>query len=145
MPSTPSTRKAIITDIQNNHDTKNTVIYECGSGWGGLARKLAYQFPEADIHGFEISPIPYFISRIHRYKNLRIKRENLFKCDYSKANIIITYLSPYHMEQLAPIIEKQAKKGCILYSQGFPIPSKSPIETIDIPYSIEKKVYKYRL
>jgi 16S rRNA A1518/A1519 N6-dimethyltransferase RsmA/KsgA/DIM1 with predicted DNA glycosylase/AP lyase activity len=145
MPSTPSTRHKIIEDIKTlnfNHD--NIVIYECGSGWGGFTRAIARAFPKTHVYGFEISPIPYLISKIWPLKNAKIKRQNLFECDFKKADIVIMYLSPYHMKKLDLVLKSQMKKGSVLYSQGFPIENKKPDNVIKIPYSIEKKVYKYR-
>ena len=39
-------------------------IYELGSGWVGLAKALAQKFPDHQVIGIEISPIPWLYSRL---------------------------------------------------------------------------------
>lgn len=145
MPSTPSTRRMIINDIQDiKRDCNGLTIYECGSGWGGFVDKLARAFPLAIIKGYEISPIPYAVSKILKSKRTEIEYKNLFECDFAKADIIIVYLSPYHMEKLLPILENQLRGGSLVYSQGFPFKAKKEDAVLTPSYSIEKKIYRYR-
>lgn len=145
MPSAPQTRKAIINDIRLHQGIDNHLnIYDLGSGWGGLCRKLASSFPKASIIGYEISPIPFIISKIKWRKNYAIKRANIFKINITNADIIICYLSPTHMKQLERDIQARAKKGAVFYSQGFPFPTIQPEKVIEIPYSLERKLYKYQ-
>lgn len=144
MPSTPNTRKAIIQDIQslkgNCHELN---IYDCGSGWGGLCRKICQTFPAAHVMGIEISPIPFLVSYLNPFRKYQIKRDNLFQINLSQANILIFYLSPYHMDMLVPKLSKEVKKGTIIYSQGFPIKGWNTSKELDISYSLEKKLYRY--
>ena len=145
MPSAPQTRKAIIDDIRTEYTTDNILnIYDLGSGWGGLCRKLAASFPQAQVKGYEISPIPFLISKIKWRKNYTIHRGDIFKIDIKNADIIVCYLSPIHMKQLEETIKRRVKKGTILYSQGFPFPNIQPEKVIEIPYSLERKLYRYR-
>src|ERR1700734_1065408 len=44
--------------------SEQAIIYELGSGWGSLVIALARAFPKAHIRGIEISPVPYWVSRI---------------------------------------------------------------------------------
>ena len=38
-------------------------IYELGAGWGNLARALARRFPERQVVGYELSPLPLLVAR----------------------------------------------------------------------------------
>ena len=145
MPSTPSSRRKIVQDIADKKGECDTLsIIECGSGWGGLARLLSRTFPKADISGIEISPVPYLYSKLFFWNDAHITRANLFHHNFTKADIVILYLSPMHMEQLYPLFEQQMKSGAIVYSQGFPFKSRKEDAVIDAPFSIEKKIYRYR-
>lgn len=145
MPSTPQTRNKIINILCENHDDcAGLSIYDLGSGWGGLCRKLSSKFPRATIKGFEISPVPYMVSKIFAlFGHYTISRQDIFKLDLSQADIIVCYLSHYHMNKLANKIKNECRPGLILYSQGFPIKDMIADKIIDIPYSIEGKLYQY--
>lgn len=90
MPSTWQTRNAIINDIRLHQGIDNHLnIYDLGSGWGGLCRKLSFNFKNAHITGYEISPIPFVISGIYKRKNHSSHRADIFKLNISNADIII--------------------------------------------------------
>lgn len=148
MPSAPQTRKAIINNLKSEINNDDGIkIIDLGSGWGGLCSKLSKHFPKAKIEGIEISPIPFLTSKIFQYlypfRHYRIKRNDLFKMDISSYDVIICYLSPYHMDRFENDLLTQCKSGTILYSQGFPLKNKTAEAVIEIPYSLEKKLYKY--
>lgn len=148
MPSTPQTRRHIIDAITEkagyDHDL---VIYELGSGWGGLCRKMANAFPKADIRGFEISPVPFlfswFIGLLDFRGRYAIRRQNIFHTDITDADIIVCYLSPYHMQRFERELMPDMKEGSRLYSQGFPLTHKEADKVIDVPYSLEKRIFCY--
>jgi len=144
MPSSPQTRQAIIADLKAlKGDAQGLHIYELGSGWGGLTLRLARHFPHATVIGFEISPVPYCVSLIRRLcvrKNrYTLRYGDIFKQDLSAADIIICYLSPYHMKRLEPMIPKNAT----VYTQGFPFPDRKADQEIPIKYGIENTLYRY--
>jgi len=145
MPSMPQTRRMIIDNIQKHHgDCDGLVIYDLGSGWGGLCRKLSNNFPKASVKGFEISPIPFLFSKIVAlFGRYMINRQDIFKMNLNDADIIVCYLSHYHINKLMKKIDCESTKNIIIYSQGFPAQGLEPDGIIDIPYSIEKKLYRY--
>ena len=148
MPSAPQTRHAIIKDIQNRFMSRpDLLIYNLGSGWGGLCRKLAAADPSYTVKGFEISIIPYCVSKLMQMVSLRhpyfISRGDLFTVNMNDADVVICYLSPYHMDRVALEIIPHMKSGSILYSQGFPLHERKADDVINVPLSIEKKIYRY--
>lgn len=150
MPSAPQTRSIITDHIHTTHgDCNNLNIYDLGSGYGGLCRKLSKKFPNAKVIGYEISPVPYMISKIIQIcglsKSYTIKRRDIFSVNLSNADIIVCYLSHYHMDELKKKLQADNIKNCSLYSQGFPIKSIEPNDIIAVPYSIERKLYLYKL
>lgn len=150
MPSTPQTRKVIINDIRDMYgDATGLTIYDLGSGYGGLCRALARYFPQATIRAIEISPMPYAISKIIQFlslkTNYRISRGDIFKSDISDADILVCYLSHYHMNKLPDYLKNNKDKNLVLYSQGFEIASLGADKIMNVPYSLEQKLFRYKI
>lgn len=144
MPSAPQTRHAIIEDIQaTKGDCNGLVIYDCGSGWGGLCQKLSNAFPFAHVTGIEISPIPFLVSYLSPWRKYTVQRGNLFETDLSHVDILVFYLSPYHAHHLAQSLHIKLKKGAVIYSQGFPLDGWETSLKISVPFTIEKNLYRY--
>ena len=98
-------------------------IFDLGSGWGGILISLSKLFPNSTIIGYELSPLPYFISKLRvffRKRNINVYREDFFKKDISDADIIFCYLSPYHMELLKEKFS-ELPNGSVIISCSFPI------------------------
>jgi hypothetical protein len=98
-------------------------IFDLGSGWGGILISLSKLFPNSTIIGYELSPCPYFISKLRvffRKSDIKIYREDFFKKDISDADIIFCYLSPYHMELLKEKFS-ELPAGRVIISCSFPI------------------------
>ena len=150
IPSAPKTRQIICDDLESKlTDITKPLIIDCGSGWGGLCRKLAKKFPNTTVIGYEISPIPYLFSwciqKISPNLDYTISRQDLFKADLKTADILICYLSPFHMKKFEFMIKDKGLHSALLYSQGFALPNKQADQIWDVPYSLEKKLYRYDL
>jgi hypothetical protein len=131
-PSVPWMRAAVIRRLKEEvarTGTKNPVILELGSGWGTLAIAAAKAVPDAEVIGYEISPIPLFFSKLRASfgcPNASFKSTDLFKEDFSKADFILTYLTMPHMERLKPKFEAELKLGAIVICNTFPVPGWKP-------------------
>ena len=73
--------------------------YEIGSGWGDFTTYIAKTFPDKQIITFEVSPLPYLISKLHfkfsKYKNITLYYGDAFKAldeGKVKADAIFFYL-----------------------------------------------------
>ena len=93
MPSSAVARKAM---LALSCETGNGPIYELGSGWGNVLIALAKQFPNRQIVGYEISFLPWLISKllikILGLKNVHVYRKNFLNADLSEASVIVCYL-----------------------------------------------------
>ena len=107
-PTLPVIRKSVIKLIRSHIvDIKDLQIAELGCGWGGLVSLLAKEFQTSNIIGYELSPIPCFISKITSLfnPNISILSDDFFLSDWSKFDVLVCYLSPYHMEKIAEKIK----------------------------------------
>lgn len=132
-PSVPWMRRAVIKRLGKEvaeMGVSSPLILELGSGWGTLAFAAAKVCPGAKIVGYEISPVPLAYSRIKArlcgYKNVKFLNADLFKEDFSQADIILTYLTMPHMEKLKVKFEAELRAGAIVICNTFPVPGWTP-------------------
>ncbi len=83
-------------------------IIDLGSGWGSLIIPLAKRYPSHQIIGYELSPIPYFISLLRKWAsrshNIKIYRRNFLKENLSEKALYICYLYPGGMRKIEEIL-----------------------------------------
>jgi hypothetical protein len=124
-------------------------IYELGSGWGTLAFSLAKQYPEKEVIGYEISFIPYVISkllvRLKKIKNLKIQRRNFLEDPLDEAHLVVCYLYPKGMDRLKIELEKKLKPGTWMISNTFAVPGWQPYYTHRVKDLYHTKIYFYKI
>lgn len=124
VPPLPTTRSEANDAIALLHQAKlpeQAVIYELGCGWGSLAIALAKAFPQSQIRGIELSPIPYWIARFRtrRMKNVILKRGNFYDCDLRDADAVTCYLMIRPMLRLADFLDKMLRPGAAVVTVTF--------------------------
>ena len=148
-PTMPWVRKLIINALKKHHPTTNESlnIAELGSGWGGLSFAVAHQYSNAHITGYELSPFPFWVSKIRQFlsrKNVTFERSDFFKTSLKEHDVIICYLSPKHMAWLKPKFEAELKKDAIIISNAFAIPDWTPIDSYSTQHGLKIPVYVYK-
>jgi hypothetical protein len=100
---------------------EGAVIYDLGSGWGALAAALARAFPEAQVRGIEISPLPYLVSRLRtrHLPNAVLRRGNFYAEDLSDAQAVTCYLMIKAMPKLASFLDRTLAPGTPVVSLSF--------------------------
>lgn len=144
-PTLPWVCKSMIAALKTHASPSK--IAELGSGWGGLSFALARAFPDSQIDGYELSPVPYRFSKIRQAlsrRNIRFHKNDFFEQDLSSYDAVICYLSPYHMERLKPKLGSELPSGTIVISNAFPIPGWDPVETRTTKFIIPIPVYVYK-
>jgi len=143
MPSSPKATRAILGLIP---DTAGDRIVELGSGWGGLARAAARHRPEADVVAYELSWLPWLwstaVARLRGQPEITFLRRNFFDADLSETDVVLCYLFPGAMEQLAKRLT-QLKPGSIILSNTFRLPGWEPDEVIELNDLYRTHVYRY--
>jgi len=152
-PSVPWMRKAVIDRLKTElaRGGKDApLVLELGSGFGTLALAAAKECPNAQIIGYEISPVPLFFSRLRAffggYKNLRFVSADMFKEDFSGADAVLTYLTMPLMEMLRPKLEAELRPGAVVICNTFHVPGWTAAEEETIQnFVYTLKVFTYRI
>ncbi len=97
--------------------TKKDVVYDLGSGFGGLAIQASRKAKKAV--GIEYDPARFFISKIRAkilgIRNVEFVRGNLFRQDISDANVILMFLKQKTNQELKEKLSR-LKKGTRIVS-----------------------------
>lgn len=138
-PFVPSSRKRHKAML-NLADLKPTdTVYDLGFGDGRLVFTSA-KFAKKAI-GYEINIPLYLFGKIRQLfagKNVSIRYGNIWKQDYSDADVIFCYLLPKAMKQFYKEVWPKLKPGTRVISNAFQIHEIKPIEK-------EDKVYLYKV
>lgn len=148
-PVLPWTRRQALSLLKKHSPDHKDVhsIAELGCGWGGMVQKLHAAYPKAQIVGYEVSPLPYYLCKLRfafTRKTVTILRPSFFDCDLSNFDIVFCYLSPKHMEKLKPQL-LNLKKGSMVVSCSFPLTEWKPVEVQSVWSIVRIPVYIYRI
>jgi protein-L-isoaspartate O-methyltransferase len=111
-------------------------MFDLGSGDGRIVITAAKKY-HADATGVEMDKDLYKqssakIQKLGLEKTARIINGDLFKQDYSSADMLTVYLLPVSNSKVAPMLEKQLKKGTRIVSHDFEFPwAPEKVETIE--------------
>ena len=136
-PYVPTKMEAIRKILRLAGVKKGKKFYELGSGDGRVvvaAAKLG-----ATSHGIEQSLLRILYSK---YKAINIKRakfihDNIFRKDYSDADIIYIYLLMKGVVKLETKLKKELKKGSIVITQTYHFKNWKPFRKIDLSEAID--------
>lgn len=129
---------------KHTNPEKSYKVIDLGSGWGASSLKLCKTYKNAKIDGYELSPWPFWISKIRTRLQPRatVTQKDFFKDNISSYDIVFCYLSPHHMSELIPQFET-LKKGSFIVSCSFPIEGWTAIEKSLVKGPINTSVYIY--
>lgn len=123
-------------------------IVELGCGWGGMMAHLRRLFPSSLITGYEVSPLPFLVSWVRGclLGHATVLRRDFFKEPLSGYQLIVCYLSPWHMKKLRPKLLAECKPGTIMISNAFPLPDLVPVASEEV-FVLGTKIgiFAYRL
>lgn len=148
------------------------LIIETGSGWGGIALAIARRIPNARIVGYENSPIPFLFSVLRARitganipgahtsignfrgcRNVEFRLQDYRQADLNSSDIIVSYLFPRGMQDLARLIEsenrgggadKKRRRGPVIISNTFALPGREPDRRIQSGDAALSEVHVYR-
>jgi protein-L-isoaspartate O-methyltransferase len=135
-PYYPTPQTVVIKMLQMGGLKAGEKMFDLGSGDGRIVIMAAQKF-HADATGIEMDKDLYKqstekIRKLGLEKNARIINGDLFKQDYSSADLLTVYLLPASNSKVAPMLEKQLKKGTRVVSHDFEFPwAPEKVETIE--------------
>ena len=126
-------------------------MFDLGSGDGRIVIMAAQKY-KADATGVEFVDDLYRqsmqkIRTLGLEKTARIIHGDIFKQDYSSADMITVYLLPASNNKLRPLLEQQLKKGTRIVSHDFPFRDWTPVKEVSIEDDGEGRshtLYLYR-
>lgn len=147
-PSGPALRREI-TAMAAKAEPGPGAIYELGSGWGGLAHRLARAHPDRAVIGLESSLVPWCAAVVGRRlfgpPNLRFGLMDFSRADLSDAAMVVCYLSGDTLRRVSADIEGRLPDGCVIVSATFAWPGSTPVDRATARDLFRSPVYMYRI
>ena len=116
------------------------VIYELGSGWGGMAVALAERYPNNRVIGIELSPLPWAWSRlrltVRPRPNLTFRRADFLKLPLGDAGAVTFYLMIGAMIPLAAKLRGELTPGAVIVSNAFALRDGSRMRSSPWPIPV---------
>ncbi len=149
VPPMPSSRKATRAALEMLPRDFNGTIFELGSGWGNLVIQLAQHCPKSRVIGFELSPLPWLVSKLwltfKGNSNSQIRFGNFIKAPLEEAEMIVCFLAPHSMTDLSPLFEKSLRPGTFILSNTFALPDWEPLNVTQVDDLYSTSVYLYQV
>lgn len=120
---------------------------DLGSGLGGLLFDLESRFPQGDLHGTEIAPAPWLISRVRAWltgSRVHFMRRDYACLDLGAYDVVFAFLSPAAMPGLWQQAESQMRSGSLLLSLAFPVAARQPDHVVQ-PAGSGHTLYAWRM
>lgn len=129
------------------HESSNTSVLDIGSGTGTFVVRLATLRPDWRIHGVELAPIPFLISRyrVRQLANASIARQDFWQISLNGYEVVYAFLSPAPMLALWDKAKHEMAPGSLLVSNSFPIPGIAAENVIKVGDRRNTCLYCYRI
>lgn len=125
-PFVPTSGKIVDDILKEAKLKRGQVFLELGSGDGRVVRSAVKNY---GVHGVGVEMnifLVYFskiLAKLAGLTNIEFRTGNFFKKNLSCADVVFMFLMPRTLEQLKQKFLKECKKGVLLISHGFAIPS----------------------
>ena len=136
----------------NENYPKGGIFYDLGSSRGGFALDLIEKCPQLQITGIDNSLLRIWISKLRAWvgnKKVIFKKEDIFKTDVSKADLVYVYIPLVLLPKLALKLEKELpRQATVVTSVSNPInlTKWEPTEVIpkDPKNENERNIFVYK-
>ena len=153
-PFVPLPTQALSQLVQRISVNENDIVYDLGCGEGRVVRALWSAKKKGSYVGIERNLFVYCLAYVytrffyvHRKKaKIQFIFGDIFKQDLRKATCMTMYLFPGVLKALQPKLEKELKRGTLVYSVDFQFPEKEPKEVISLnrgKTALARHIYVY--
>jgi len=149
-PTSPSVRRTMMRTLPDRlPGNEGAAIAELGSGWGGVAFALAKRYPQHPIIGYEVSALPWAVSRLRLLvqprANLQFRIMDFMRADLSGVALSICYLMPDTMARLRDKLGSELPDGALVLSNTFAMPDWHALDQVNAPDLYSSPVYLYEI
>ena len=125
-PYVPTSKRQLDPILARVKVKKGALFVELGSGDGRFLRAVAKQY-DVKALGVEINPLlvwwSTYLAQREKIQNIKFVKKNVFHLDLSPASYVYMFLMPELIIKLTPKFEQELRKGTIIISHGFKIPT----------------------
>lgn len=146
MPSSKGMRDTIVQEAGRYGELRKVV--DLGSAWGGLASRIARAYPDREVTGVELAPVPYLYSKLLHSRtlgNLTFRRKDFRSLDPEDGTIYVAYLSPMAMESVRRRFEKSLPRNSVLISALFSVRPWTATRTVQARDMHRTNVHVYEI
>jgi hypothetical protein len=154
MPSSAAARREILAALAAyiaNAEQPPRQVVDLGSGWGGLAFRVAREQPDLPVVGVEASVVPYLFSRLRAAIDQargrpapRFMYRRMWSLPLRDRTVYLSYLSSQSMKPLRAQFERDQPRHGALISCAFVMPAWTPASVTHARDAFRTKVYVYR-
>lgn len=145
----PSSKKAYQAVDRLIDESETGPIIDLGSGWGNLVIRMAKQYPQREVIGYELSMLPWLTTSLLKYifrlKNLTVYKQDFYHADLSCGSVLVCYLFPAAMAKIKLKLALERPKINYLISNNFALPASQFEKVIQLDDFYKSPVYLYRV
>ena len=124
--------------------THQDKVVDLGSGDGRVLTALATS--GADVHGYEISLLPFLVSklriRLKRSANCFVHYKNFWNVNLGEFNVVYLFLLPKVYPRLREKLERELKPGARVVAMLWPVEGWVPIKVDEV--RLRPSIYLYQ-
>ncbi len=148
VPFVPTPRPVIAAMIDLAQLKPCQVVFDLGAGDGRVLLAAEKREPKICATGYEGALGVWMLSKARvalRRSNVQMRMKNFMTEDFSKADVIFTYLSIAMMKALKPKFDRELKKGARVITHAFRVPDMQPDKeaVVKMPLWGGSRVYRY--
>lgn len=124
-PFVPSSSQVVKNMIILAKIKPGEIVFDLGSGDGRIL--IASAQAGAIAHGWEIHPLLVGLTQLKIWwlklgEKVKVYRNNFWKADWSKADVIMVYLIPHRMSEFKEKLLRETMPGTRVVSHAFKVP-----------------------
>lgn len=127
-----SSRRAVAEVTAQLPERPGIAVIDLGCGLGGLLKGMAGKRPDVRLHGVEMAPFNWLVSRLRLGRKADIHLGSLWQVDLSAYDVVYAYLSPAPMARLWDKVCQEMRPGSLFISNSFAVPGSEPDETVEL-------------